>query len=179
MTKNVQEFASVVVTEEDADLQAIADMVVPDVVLQRAKGSNKVVDWVLNTSPSTLTQTALDLFPGKENTNSRMLFYTWAVTVVNRHNPRRNPKVIPINLIGAAGYGKSALTYDFGNVMSKFLTEKFGTEIKFHIMVKTLAGILDLTDIVGISTVQNGVTKIAPPDGFPMDDSSVGIMFLD
>lgn len=185
---NNQQFATTVTVPEEvagnqvlsAEEVALLDKLdVPNLVLDKAKSNNKVVDWVLSTSAKTLAHQAETLFPGKENTNSRLLFYTWAVTVQNRFNERRNPKVIPLNLVGAAGYGKSALTYDFGNIMTRFLSEKFGQEIKFHILVKTLAGILDLTDVVGISSIQNGVTKIAPPEGFPMDESSVGVLFLD
>lgn len=147
--------------------------------INRSTSDNPVVNWILQEKPSKIGELAEQLFPGHVGKYSRLLFYTWVATVYNRHNPNRNPKVIPVNFIGAAGYGKSAITYDFGRKMSTFLTEKFKTPTTFHILVKTLAGVLDLTDVVGISHIQNGRTKIATPHDFPMEDGTVGILFLD
>lgn len=118
----------------------------------------------------------------EENHYQRILFYSWIQTIRNCRNPQVNPRYYTPNLIGAPGYGKSGLTYEFGRIMQNWLSGMAGEPIKFEVVVRTLAGINDFCDIMGIVAVdrEEWNTRLAPPRAFPKEgDYTFGVVFLD
>ena len=141
---------------------------------------NRVLSTLNSMSYSELTEIAKTLFD--KNHYQRILFYSWIQTVRNCRNLQINPRLYTPNLIGAPGYGKSGLTYEFGRIMQTWLTSLAGEPVKFDVVVRTLSGINDFCDIMGIVAVdrEEWSTRLAPPRAFPKEsDYSFGIVFLD
>lgn len=138
------------------------------------------LNYLLNMSSKAIANTAMSLFP--ENVYQRCLFHCWVKTVQNCQNPNLNPRYYTPNLIGAPGFGKSGLTYEFGEVVKPWLNSIAGGSVGFKVLVRTFAGINDFADIMGIVHVdQNDFsTRLAPPVAFPREgDKTFGILFID
>jgi hypothetical protein len=149
---------------------------------------SRAVTAIRAMNPGEITAIAQHLFPGNAHWHQRALFYTYTRTITNRVIREINPKIYPLNFVGAPGYGKSAITYAFGNTMSDWLTETFCEEgdepIEFKILVRTVGAITDVADLFGLVTVTedeqgNKRTSLATPSSFPMNENSMGLLFLD
>jgi hypothetical protein len=118
----------------------------------------------------------------QDNHYQRILFYSWIRTLQNCRNPKVNPRYYTPNFIGDPGYGKSGLCYEFGNIMTEWLTAQAGEPLEFKVVVRTLAGINDFADIMGIVAVdrEEWNTRLAPPMAFPREgDKTFGLLFID
>lgn len=153
--------------------------------VSKQTAAQKAVSYLRGLQPAEVTVLANKLFPGNPSLHQRVLFYTYVRTLQNRVKRNVNPRIYVANFIGAPGYGKSAITYDFGFKMSDWVNETFTSvgekPIQFQILVKTLGGINDFADITGLVYVKQdqGRTGLAVPETFPMDENSMGILFLD
>lgn len=148
----------------------------------------RAIASIRSMNPTEINQIANRLFPGNQHWHQRALFYTYTRTVQNRIKPKVNPRIYPLNFIGAPGYGKSAITYGFGMAMSEWLTETYVREgeapIKFEILVRTVGSITDVADLFGLVSITKDEegrnrTTLATPSSFPMGETSMGLLFLD
>lgn len=136
---------------------------------------------VMALSAKQIAETALRLFP--DNHYQRVAFHCWMHTVQKRNKKHINPRSYPINLIGEPGEGKSAVTYDFGDTMEFWLTELGGEHVEFRVVVRTLASVNDLSEILGILHIneKTETTKIFPDEWLPhgKDQKVFGLLFID
>lgn len=163
------------------------EIAVPKALLtQQADCSKKdhdaVIAWIQNTKPSDMTNVALELFP--DNYYQRMMFYSWVRSVFNYGKKEFNPTYINMNFIGPAGAGKSGTAYEFGFVMSDFLSKVPGVtgKVPFTIYTTTLQGINDFAEIIGIVHLdhESEQTKLYPNSALPGKTStSFGMIFMD
>lgn len=117
-----------------------------------------------------------------ENVQQRIMFMCWVKTVQNRPNRMINPRTYPVNLISEPGEGKSAIVYAMQPVMERFLSQLAGQPMDFHVCVQTLAGVNDLSEILGIVHIDTvrGVSKLFPHENLPSGDDPVfGLLFID
>lgn len=117
-----------------------------------------------------------------DNLHQRILFHCYIRTLQNCEDMTINPRYYVPNLIGAPGFGKSGLTYEFATVMTEYLSNLAGERVSFKVLVRTLAGINDFGDILGIQNTdfEQGVTRLFPPASFPRTgDGTFGFVFID
>lgn len=146
------------------------------------KDHETITKWIKKTKPYRMTQYAKELFPN--NYYQRMMFYCWLRTTFNYGVREFNPQYINMNFVGPAGAGKSGTAYEFGFIMSDFLSNIPGVEghIPFSIYTTTLQGINDFAEIIGIVHLDNQTeqTKLYPNSALPGKGThSFGCIFLD
>jgi hypothetical protein len=127
-----------------------------------------------------IAQVATELFG--ENVHQRIMFICWVKTLQNRPNRNLNPRSYPVNLISEPGEGKSAIVYAMQPAMEKFLSQLAGEPMAFHVCVQTLAGVNDLSEILGIVHLDpvRGISKLFPHENLPSGDDPVfGLLFID
>lgn len=131
-------------------------------------------------SDAKIAETATQLFG--ENVHQRIMFICWMKTLQNRPNRNINPRTYPVNLISEPGEGKSAIVYAMQPAMERFLSQLAGEPMAFHVCVQTLAGVNDLSEILGIVHIDaaRGVSKLFPHENLPSGDDPVfGVLFID
>lgn len=139
-----------------------------------------VISYIHSMTGAQIAAKAKELFG--DNLHQRILFHTYVKSVQNCEDETINPRYYVPNLIGAPGFGKSGLTYEFATIMTSFMSDLAGEPVKFRVLVRTLAGINDFGDILGIQNTdfEQGVTRLFPPASFPKEsDGSFGFVFID
>lgn len=143
-----------------------------------------LVNHVATMSPKALADAVNATFPG--DVFGALVMLSWAQTLRNRQNPRANPQSVPLNFVGLAGVGKSAIVYKAGGAISDWLTKTAadlkldaGT-INFRIVTRTLSGCNDITELLGVVSVNDGVTRVNPHADLPTSGATeFGIVFID
>lgn len=139
------------------------------------------VEFVRSVPNKQISDQAKAMFPN--NKYQRLSFHAWANTVRKNETPVINPSSYVLNIVGDPGYGKSGMTYGLVGPISAWLTEGCGTPVIFEIITRTLAGIVDISDLVGIPNVnkEEQCTMLYPPKSFPKGDerNRVGVIFCD
>jgi hypothetical protein len=145
-----------------------------------AAAHKRVIEKLKYMSFEELTDVAKNLFA--DNHYQRITFYSWIQTLRNCRNHKINPRYYTPNLIGEPGYGKSGCIYELGFILQGWLSDLAGEPVEFKVVTRTLAGVNDFADIMGIVAVdrEEWNTKIAPPKAFPREgDTTFGIVFID
>lgn len=127
-----------------------------------------------------IAATGLRLFP--ENHYQRIAFTCWLKGVQNAKKRHVNPRVYPPNFIGEPGLGKSGMIYEAGAIIGDWLSEVGGGPIEFKTVVRTLAGVNDLSEIIGIVHLDHETkrTIIYPRADMPVrGDRVFGWFFVD
>jgi hypothetical protein len=142
---------------------------------------DRAYEAVMALTSEQIADTGKKLFP--DNHYQRTAFHCWVKTVQNRNKKHINPRSYPPCLIGEPGEGKSAITYDFGDVMEAWLSELGGSYVEFRVVTRSLGSVNDITEILGIVHVdeEQQITKIFPDAWLPhgKDKKVFGLLFLD
>lgn len=142
---------------------------------------DRAYEVVMALTSEQISDTAKKLFP--DNHYQRTAFHCWVKTVQNRNKKHVNPRSYPINLIGEPGEGKSALVYEFGQIMEDWLSELGGDDVEFRVVVRTMAACNDFSELIGLVNTDeaSGTTKFYPDAWLPhgLKTKVFGIVFVD
>lgn len=151
---------------------------------------DKILNHLVKMDPKRLGAVGAELF--EDDVYGQLVFASWLTTIRNRQNPRANPQSTPINFVGEGGAGKSATVYKAGQTISEWLTRLANDSpgqgglglnvgvVPFRVIVKTLAGCNDISELLGVVVVQDGRTVVCPHDEIPVSGECIfGVVFID
>ena len=143
---------------------------------------DRAYNYIKNMTGRQVYELGMELF--QDNRLQRGIFYTWVRRVQLAEDRYANPKSFPYNLVGEPGVAKSGMIYSMTTTVEDWLHDKFGKDVEFRVITKTLGGKNDLAELLGIVQTKmiNGVerTVIAPFEDIPVKGDKVfAIMFVD